>query len=177
MSQWNKIKATDNQSLSPPLKVISDSVHCNPLRQSSGSSGFSCHINATFSDEVDKGPSVVLNLPSSPPSWVHVSSKSKSTTSLHTQCASAANMVVKSPKVLHRRSRRAKKKQRKCEKLLWEVRAPPNQFTLTCQQSKSNIIVFDAGDKNTPPIKPPDGVQWILITYPFLVHYKCCGRY
>jgi hypothetical protein len=69
-------------------------------------------------------------------------------------------MVVKSPKVLHRRSRRAKKKQRKCEKLLREVRAPPNQFTLTCQQIKSNIIVFDGGDRNTPPIKPPDGVQW-----------------
>ena len=111
----NKIKATDIQSLSPPLKVISDSVHCNPLRQSSGSSGFSCHIDDTFSDEVDEGPSVVLNRPSSPPSWVHAFAKSSSTTSLCTQCAAAANMVVKSPKLLHRRLRRAKKKQRKSE--------------------------------------------------------------
>jgi hypothetical protein len=66
--------------------------------------------------------------------------------------------------VVTSRSRRAKKKQRKCEKLLREVRAPSNQFTLTCQQIKSNIIVFDGGDSNTPPIKPPDGVQWQLLS-------------
>ena len=82
----NKIIPTDNQSLSPPVNVISDSVHCNPLRQSSVSSGFSCHIDDKLSDEVDEVPSVVLNRPSSPPSWVHVFSKSSSTTSLRTQC-------------------------------------------------------------------------------------------
>ena len=84
------------------------------------SSGFSCHIDDKLSDEVDEVPSVVLNRPSSPPSWVHVFSKSSSTTSLRS--AAAANMVVKSPKVLHRRSRCAKKKQQNSEKLLQEVR-------------------------------------------------------
>jgi len=69
-------------------------------------------------------------------------------------------MLVKSPKVLHRRSRRAKKKQQKSVELLREVMIPPNQFTLTCEQIDSNIIVFDGSDPNSPPIKPPDGVQW-----------------
>ena len=44
--------------------------------------------------------------------------------------------------------------------LLREVMIPPNQFTLTCEQIDSNIIVFDGSDPNSPPIKPPDGVQW-----------------
>ena len=91
---YNKIKPTDNQSLSPPVTVISDSVHCNPLRQSSVSSGFSCHIDDKLSDEVDDVPSVVFNPPSFEPTWVHVFSKSSSTSSLRTQCAAAAYMLV-----------------------------------------------------------------------------------
>ena len=106
-----KINLTDKHSLSPPVNVISDSVHCNPLRQSSASSGFSCHIEDKLLDEVDDVPSLVFNPPSFEPTWVHVFSKSSSTTSLCTQCASAAYMLVKSPKVLHQRSRCAKKKQ------------------------------------------------------------------
>ena len=39
-------------------------------------------------------------------------------------------------------------------------KVPPNQFTLTCKQIDSKIIVFDGGDPNSPPIKSPDGVQW-----------------
>ena len=144
-----KINPTDKHSLSPPVNVISDSVHCNPLRQSSVSSGFSCHIDDNLSDELDDVPSVGQNHPSSHPSWVHVFSKSTSTTPLRTQCAAAANLFVKSPKVLHRRSRRAKKKQRNTEQLLREVTVPPNQFTMTCKQIESKIIVFDGG-KPTP---------------------------
>ena len=124
------------------------------------SSGFSCHIDDNLSDELDDVPSVGQNHPSSHPSWVHVFSKSTSTTSLRTQCAAAANLFVKSPKVLHRRSRRAKKKQRNTEQLLREVTVPPNQFTMTCKQIESKIIVFDGGEPNSPLIKPPDGVRW-----------------
>ena len=161
------------QSPGSTLNIISDSVHCNPLRQSSVSSGFSCHIDDNLSDELDDVPSVGQNHPSSHPSWVHVFSKSSSTTSLRTQCAAAANLFVKSPKVLHRRSRRAKKKQRNTEQLLREVTVPPNQFTMTCKQIESKIIVFDGGEPNSPLIKPP--ASRVFTDYGKRVSYACVG--
>jgi hypothetical protein len=78
----NKIKATDIQSLSPPLKVISDSVHCNPLRQSSGSSGFSCHIDDTLTDEIDDRPSVIA-LPHNPRGFMYFPSPILQPPSVH----------------------------------------------------------------------------------------------
>ena len=68
-----------NGLISVSASNSSDSVHCNPLRQSSVSSGFSCHIDDKLSDEVDDVPSVVCNPPSFEPTWVHVFSKSSST--------------------------------------------------------------------------------------------------
>ena len=123
----------------PPLDVSSDSVHCNALTQSRAVSyAFSCHTtDSCFEDNADVDST--LALPSSStkvkediksstaliqgtplpqpqpplwvnPSWVHVFSKSCSTTSLRTQSAAVAYLDLKSPKVLHRRARRAKKR-------------------------------------------------------------------
>jgi hypothetical protein len=80
-------------------------------------------------------------------------------------------MYVKSPKVFHRRSCRAKKKELKVNKLLREVIVPPNQFKLSPQEIDAKIIVFDGGNSTSPPIKPPDGILWYSISV-HLLHAK-----
>ena len=93
-------------------------------------------------------------------------SKSSSTTSLCTQCAAAAvtHGNVLSPKVLHRRSRRAQKKKRKITNILREVIIPSNHFKLSTKDIDSEIVVFDGGNLSAPPIKPPDGILWRSIS-------------
>ncbi len=157
-------KTTNNNHLSSSIIVSSDSVHCNPLTQFTVSSGWSCHTTANSCEKEDVVSFVGLNCIPTQPSWVHVFAKSSSTTSLRTQCAAAASMDLKSPKVFHRRLRRAKKKQRKIEEILHEAIVPPNQFKLTPQEIDAEIIVFDGGDSTTLPIKPPDGVLWRSIS-------------
>ena len=124
---------------------------------------FSCHTTDTCRKDFDVDllpplPSIHQNAPQ--PSWVHVFSKSSSTSSLRTQCASGAYLIAKSPKVLHRRSRRAKKKHCKMQDVLRSVNVPIHQFRLSPEEIDSEIVVFDGGDNNSPPIKPPDGVIW-----------------
>ena len=151
-------------------------VHCIPLTQSTVSSGISCH---TFDRLLEKDDVKLWSLAhnhQSPPSWVHVFSKSSSTTSLHTQCAAAAYLDVKSPKVLHRRAqaRRAKKKHQKTKDFLREVIVPPDQFLLTCNEIDSEIIVFDGGDTTSPQIKHHPPEFWIITA---LLVEKCQSEY
>ena len=85
-----KNKKSDVSSLvfPPLLDVPSDSDHCNALTQScTGSYAFSCHTTDTCSEDFD----VDLSTPS--PS-IHQYSPS-STSSLRTQCASGAYLIVK----------------------------------------------------------------------------------
>ncbi len=161
-------KTTNDNRLSSSIIVSSDSVHCNSLTQFTVSSGWSCHTTANSCEKEDIESFVGLNCIPTQLLWVHVFAKSSSTTSLCTQCAAAAWMDVKSPKVFHRRLRRAKKKQRKIEEILHEVIVPPNQFKLTPQEIDAEIIVFDGGDSTTLPIKPPDGILWRSILFPFI---------
>ena len=161
-----KNKKSDVSSLvfPPLLDVSSDSDHCNALTQcNTVSYAFSCHTTDTCSEDVDvdlSTPSPSLHQNGPQPSWVHVFSKSSSTSPLRTQCASGAYLIVKSPKVLHRRSRRAKKKHRKMQDILRKVNVPTHQFRLSLEEIDSEIVVFDGGDNTSPPIKPPDGVIW-----------------
>ena len=121
----------DLQIVTPlPHDVSSDSVHCNALTQPSAAShAFSCHTTdfcCEDNDVVDSSLAIPKQHPKCPypsgllsqgthippqPSWVHVYSKTCSTTSLCTQSAAVAYLDVKSSKVLHRRMRRAKKKE------------------------------------------------------------------
>ena len=94
------------------------------------------------------------------PSWVHVFSKSCSTTSLRTQSAAVAYLDLKSPKVLHRRARRAKKRDFKIQEILREVIVPQGQVTLSCNEIDSKIIVFDGSDVPSNHIRPPHGIMW-----------------
>ena len=152
-------RPTDIHHLSPPVPFISDSVHCSPLNQfSAGSNGRSCHTDVKLSVELDNVTSgVVPSRQPSPPSWVHVFSKSSSPSSLRTQIAAAAHLDATSPKVFHRRFRRAKRKRKKTKGLLEEVFLPANLFTLSSELIDREIIVFDGGNPHTPPIKPPYG--------------------
>ncbi len=157
-------KTKNDNCLSSSIIVSSDSVHCNPLTQCTVSSGLSCQTTANSCEKEDVESFVGLNCIPTPPLWVHVFAKRSSTTSLHTQCAAAASMDVKSPKVFHRRLHRAKKRQHKIDEILREVIVPPNQFKLTLQKIDAEIIVFDGGDSTTLPIKSPDGVLWRSIS-------------
>ena len=135
-------------------------------QSSTVSYAFSCHTTDTCGggDVESSSTEAHIELNDPNPSWVHVFSKTNSTTSLRTQCASVAYQYVKSSKVLHRRSRQAKKKQRKIKQLCREVIIPTNQFKLTPIEIDSDVVVFDGGNHSTPPIKPPDGVLWRSIS-------------
>ena len=99
--------ASNEQRIFPsPLDVSSDSVHCNALTQSKTVSyAFSCHTTDTcWKEKEDESSSAVAPLHSMfpYPSWVHIFSKSSSTSSLCIQCAAVAYRNAISPKVLHR---------------------------------------------------------------------------
>ena len=97
-----------NGLISVSASNSSDSVHCNLSTQFTVSSGWSCHTTASCADtDDDHDSSPRLSCPGTPHSWVHVFSRSSTSTSLRTQCA------AESTKVLHWRSRRAKKKEQK----------------------------------------------------------------
>jgi hypothetical protein len=147
----------------PSKNIASERDHCNPLTQSSTvSSGFRCHIRNMLleSEQAVEKTSRTTSPKVSPPPWIHVFSKSCSTSSLRTQCAAAALWVVSSPRVLHRRSCRAKKKQRKQVKILKDIVLHDHHFKLSTDEIDQDIIVFDGGDPSTPPIRPPDDIIW-----------------
>jgi hypothetical protein len=56
----------------------------------------------------------------------------------------------------------------KIKEILHEVIVPSNQLKLTPQEIDAEIIVFDGGDSKKLPIKPPDGVLWHSILFPFI---------
>jgi len=102
-----------------------------------------------------------------PPPWVHVFSKSNKPSSLRTQAASIAHIEQDfHKKARHRRNRRAKKKMRKQNKLLTEVILPQSfQHTLLSDSDvEKEVIVVDGGVDGNPPIRPPDGVTWRLLS-------------
>ena len=108
---------------------------------------FSKSSSTTVKEDVTSSTALSQGTPLPPqPSWLHVFSKSCSTTSLCTQSAAVAYLDVKSPKVLHRRARRAKKKDLKIQEILREVIVPQGQVTLSCNEIDSEIIVFDGSD-------------------------------
>ena len=59
----------------------------------------------------------------------------------------------------HRRHRRAKKKLEKVKRLLTEVQAPSHSQNncLTSHDVENDILVFDGGNSDNPPILPPHG--------------------
>jgi hypothetical protein len=94
------------------------------------------------------------------PNWVHVS-KSSSSFSLCTQCASIAHSQQQISNIARRcRNCRARKKFNKQQHVLCEVAIPCNQHKLLIQEIEDEVIVFDGGNPETPPILPLDGLTW-----------------
>jgi hypothetical protein len=100
------------------------------------------------------------------PPWVHVFAKSATASSLRTQAAMIAHTEVPfCHKVHHKRILCAKKKFKKQQTLLSKVIVPYNQIKLlSIDKIDSQVVVFDGGNDNNPPIRPPDGVMWHRIS-------------
>ena len=64
-------------------------------------------------------------------------------------------------KARHCRNRRARKKLKKQNSVLTEATIPPSVLTnfLSMHEIENKIILFDGGDIDNLPIKPPDGVD------------------
>ena len=94
--------------------------------------------------------------------WVHVYSHKKSNCSRRTQCAAVAHLPDAIPSSVRRsRIRRAKKKQEKQQRKLLEIVLPSDFHpTVSILDINEEIIVFDGGNSDCPPITPPKGVRW-----------------
>ena len=71
-----------------------------------------------------------------------------------------------SHKAQHNCRYHAKKKFKKQQRLLQENIVPTNLSfkLLSTQEIDEEIIVFDGGNKDNPPLRPPDGLIWRCIS-------------
>ncbi len=87
--------------------------------------------------------------------------KSLSSSSLCAQCASIAHSQQQISNIArHHCNRHGRKKFNKQQRVLHEVAIPCNQHKLLIQEIEDEVIVFDEGNPETPPILPPDGLTW-----------------
>jgi hypothetical protein len=94
------------------------------------------------------------------PNWVRIS-KFLSSLSLCTQCASIAHSQQQISNIAHHcRNHCVRKKVNKQQHVLCEVAILCNQHKLSIQEIKDEVIVFDGGNHETPPILPPDRLTW-----------------
>jgi hypothetical protein len=151
--------------------VTNESVHYRLRSGGSPSKGESCHgrdtqrvvsLQQQHIDTLHSSSSVCII-----PSWVHVFSKSLGSSSCRTQAGSVAYMDNSiHPKTRHHHIRRAMKKSKKQQQILTEVKVSAYIKTniLTTEDIADNVLVFDGGDCNSIPIKPPDGINWTRIS-------------
>jgi hypothetical protein len=146
--------------------ITTDSVHCPHLPGFIQSDVESCHgrIEQICPQRITSHSQYFQNFPI--PSWVHVFGKSIKSSSLWTQCASVAyRELPTTKKVRNRCNCCARKKLKKQESLLTEATVPQSILTnlLSTHEINKEIIVFDGGTLDNPPIRPPDGVIWQCI--------------
>ncbi len=101
------------------------------------------------------------------------------TSSLWTQRASIAYTEQHTTKKAHHcRNRRARKKLNKQHSLLTEAIVPQSVLTnlLSTYEIDNEIIVFNGGVIDNPPIKPPDGVVWRCIPICEGTHVHICDE-
>ena len=118
-------RLADNASHVSSLNIVSERDHCNPLTQlTTVLSGFSCHIRDNLLETEGIVPKSLTSCKPPSPPWVHVFTKSCSTSSLRTQCAVAAVNQATCPRVFYRHSCRIKKKHHKLRKFLKNIVVP-----------------------------------------------------
>jgi hypothetical protein len=71
---------------------------------------------------------------------------------------------ISPPIVFHCCLCRARKKLKRQECVLREVVVHMTQLKITTSKINKEVIVFDRGNNNTPPICPPNGIQWHSIS-------------
>jgi hypothetical protein len=95
-------------------------------------------------------------------SWIHVFSKSTKSSSCQTQATTIAYLEEPTTKkVRHCCNSCMKRKYKKQNQLLTEVVVPAHVHynLLTHHDVEKDIYVFDGGDSDKPPNKPPDSVN------------------
>ena len=156
--------------------VTTESVHCPHLPCFVRSDVESCHGRIEqILPQRNSSHSCHCHVPS----WVHVFGKSMMTSSLWTQGASV--WYTEQPttkKARHRCNRHARKKLNKHHSLLTEAIVPQSVLTnlLSTHEIDDEIIVFDGGAIDNPPIKPPDGVVWRCIPICVGTHVHICDE-
>ncbi len=110
---------------------------------------------------------------------MHVFGKSIKLSSLWTQCASVEYRELPTTKKVHHcHNRRARKKLKKQESLLTEATVPQSILTnlLSTHEINKEIIVFDGGTLDNPPIRPLDGVIWRCIPICEGIYVHICNE-
>lgn len=148
---WSIIETSERVHYPP-------STHTCALRGSSCCADFKSPTNHPYLRPLSSSQDGSL----STQAWFHVYSNKKSNCSRRTQCAAVAYSADAIPSsVRRRRIRRAKKKQEKQQRILHEIVLPTNFYpTVSIDDIKQQIIVFDGGNSDCPPITPPNGVRW-----------------
>jgi hypothetical protein len=151
--------ATVTKSWSVFVGMTSDSDLYHHRTTSNVSGGASCH--ACTQQSLSPSDSHTRDYISMDiPPWVCVS-KSSSSSSRRTQCASIAHSQQDISNIArHCRNRQVRKKFMEQQRVLREVVVPCNQCKLSIQEIEDDVIVFDGGNPTTPPILPPDGLTW-----------------
>jgi hypothetical protein len=134
------------------------STHTCALRGSSCCADFKSPVNYPHLRPLLSSHDVSL----STQAWFHVYSHKKSNCSRRTQCAAVAHLPDAIPSsVRQSRIRCAKKKQEKQQRKLLEIVLPSDFHpTVSIVDINEEIIVFDGGSSDCPPITPPKGVRW-----------------
>jgi hypothetical protein len=123
------------------------------------SGGASCHA-CTQQRHSPGNSHIRYYLSAGVPNWVCVS-KSLSSSSLRTQCASIAHSQQQISNIArHCRNRHARKMFNKQQRVLCEDAFPCNQHMLSIHKIEDEVIVFDGGNPETPPTLPPDRLTW-----------------
>lgn len=113
------------------------------------------------SDHKNVEPLTSNDVSNSPSAWSHVYSRSNANSSRRTQCASVAYSTDGvSSSVRRSRYRRAKNKLQKQRSVLQEIVLSPDHVPFSLSDIEDEIIVFDGGNLSSPPITPPETVQW-----------------
>ena len=146
---WSIIETSERVHYPP-------STHTCALRGSSCCADFKSPVNYPHLRHLSSSRDVSL----STQAWFHVYSHKKSNCSRRTQCAAVAHLPDAIPSSVRRsRIRCAKKKQEKLQRKLLEIVLPSNFHpTVSILDINEEIIVFDGGNSDCPPITPLKGV-------------------
>ena len=128
--------------------------------------GYSCHGRFNHVSFIGKCLQSVCPSDRISSPWVHIFSKSTQPSSLWTQATSIVHIEQFVHKKAHHHCNRHSKKNLPKQKMLTEVILPHSikQNLLSASEIEKEIVIVDGGDDGHPPIHPPEGVKWHLLS-------------